>query len=275
MLLIKCGGAIEACADEVAADVASLIADGEQIVVVHGGSRSARTLGEQLQVSRRAIVSPNGVGSNYTDAAALDLLQLAWLGRVKPAVVQALLRRDVPAIGITGVDAAFVTAARKPALRSMVAGRPTIIRDDLSGRIQHVEPTLLRLLLENGYVPVVSPPVYDPDAGALNVDADRLAAALATTLHADALIILSGAPGVLADVTAPTSVIPRLVTPLGDELAVASDGMYRKLIAIADAVEAGIQRAVIASIERPHPVLRALANEGTVVERGMVPEPTG
>src|SRR5439155_24546585 len=123
----------------------------------------------QLGVAPRHVTSVSGTRSRLTDAAALDALQLALIGRVKPAIVGGLAALGVPAVGLTGLDAALVEARRKPALKVVEESRVRLVRDDLSGRVTRVNDGLLRLLTGAGYVPVLSPPAFGGADGALNV----------------------------------------------------------------------------------------------------------
>ena len=110
---------------------------------------------------------------------------------------------------MTGLDAGLLVARRKGAQRAVVDGRTVVVRDDLSGRIVAVDPTLPRLLLAAAIVAVVSPPAVGEDGRPLNVDADRAASALAAALGAAGLVLLTGVPGVLGDGDVPMARLER------------------------------------------------------------------
>jgi acetylglutamate/LysW-gamma-L-alpha-aminoadipate kinase len=117
-----------------------------------------------------------------------------------------------------------------------------------------------------GYVPVISPPAIDENDQPVNVDADRAAAALAAALGADQLLLLSGAPGVLADPGDPASVQTTVqISPAGAPDPSATGGMALKLIAAREALTCGVATVRIADGRTPEPVRRALAGEGTTV----------
>jgi acetylglutamate/LysW-gamma-L-alpha-aminoadipate kinase len=272
-VVVKCGGAAGVDREAVAADVARLVLGGETIVLVHGGSADADYLGAQLGVPQRHLTSVSGAESRHTDAAALDVLTMALRGRVQPALVAALGRAGVRAVGLSGLDGPLVRARRKPALKAVVDGRPTVIRDDLGARIEQVEPALLEALLAAGFVPVVCPPAWDPEVGAVNVDADRLAGAIAVALGAPRLVLLSNVAGLYRDPDDPTSLVTR-VAP--DELegcyAYARGRMRLKVIAAAEAVAGGVREVVIASASGLRPVAAALAGGGTYVSGTAIAE---
>jgi [amino group carrier protein]-L-2-aminoadipate 6-kinase len=265
-VVVKCGGAAGVDREAVAADVARLVLGGETIVVVHGGSAEADYLGAQLGVPQRHLTSVSGAASRHTDAAALDVLTMALRGRVQPALVAALGRAGVRAVGLSGLDGPFVQARRKPALKVLVDGRPTVIRDDLGARIERVEPALLEALLDAGFVPVVCPPAWDPEVGTVNVDADRLAGAIAVALGAACLVLLSNVAGLYRDPDDPMSLVTRVGA---DELegcyAYARGRMRLKVLAAAEAVAGGVPDVVIASASGLQPVAAALAGGGTYV----------
>src|SRR5581483_8877984 len=167
-------------------------------------------------------------------------------------------------VGLTGLDGGMLRASRKPAVRSVVDGRTVLVRDNHSGRISAVRTELVETLLRSGFVPVVSPPAIDEQDRPVNVDADRAAAALTVALGADRLVLLTGAPGVLADPTDHSSVqrtyrVPRTGAPG----AFAGGGMALKLVAAREALAGGVASVRIADGRVPDPVSRALAGSGT------------
>lgn len=260
--VVKCGG--EIAAEPVCADLAAL---GGPVVIVHGGAPEIAKIDGELGVRPRPLVSPSGVTSRHTDAAMLDVVTLAMTGRAKPRLLRALAGQGVRAVGLTGLDAGLIQARRKPAQRSVQDGRTVIVSDDLSGRITGVRAEVLRVLLDAGIVPVVSPPATGADGAPFNVDADRAAAAVAAALGADHLILLTAAPGVLREASDEASLIRRC--PLPREGAVphaASGGMHRKLIAAREALLAGVPRVTVSDGRVPRPVGAALNGAGTTLE---------
>jgi [amino group carrier protein]-L-2-aminoadipate/L-glutamate 6-kinase len=262
LTVVKCGGALDP--GPMCADVARLRGRGEHIVVVHGGAPDIAALAAQLGVPARTLVSPSGLTSRHTDAAMLDVITLAMTGRAKPRLLAALAASGVRAIGLTGLDGGLLRARRKAAQRTVVDGRPMLVRDDYSGRITAVAGDVLRLLLDGGLTPVVSPPAAGPDGGPLNVDADRVAAAIAGALHADRLVLLTSAPGVLTDAADETTVLARCALAPGAPVPpAATGGMHRKIIAARQALELGVPGVVIADGRTPQPLTQL---SGTAME---------
>lgn len=258
VIVVKLGGSVPP--GPVLDDVAAHAASGAGTVLVHGGGPEADRLAERLGAPLGMVVSPDGTRGRRTDAAALDVVTMALLGRVKPALVGGLRARGVVACGLSGADGALVTAERKSALRSIEGDRVRLIRDDRSGRVTEVRTGVLRALLDAGAVPVVSPPAADADGGLLNVDSDQVAARVAVALGARALVLLTDAPGVLRDERDPGSLVSEL-----DRLPGCVTGRMRHKVRAALLARRGVPLVVVGSGRAEHPVEAALLGKGTVV----------
>jgi [amino group carrier protein]-L-2-aminoadipate/L-glutamate 6-kinase len=266
LTVVKCGGNPSVDAEGICADVAELVRDGQSVLLVHGGSGEIARLAGKLGVPQRTLVAPDNVSTRYTDPATLEVVILALAGSVKPRIVAELSRLGVPSVGLTGLDGGLLRASRKSAVRSVVDGRTTLVRDNLSGRLREVRTELAETLLRSGFVPVVSPPAIDEHGQPVNVDADRVAAALAAALGADRLVLLTGAPGVLADAADHTSVLSTYEVPAtGAPGRFAGGGMALKLVAAREALAGGVPSVRIADGRVPNPVSGALAGAGTTV----------
>ncbi|MEU8197118.1 [LysW]-aminoadipate kinase [Microbispora amethystogenes] len=274
--MIKVGGSLGADMSRACADIRALVDRGDSVVVVHGGGAEADRLADELGRPKRYLTASGGRRSRYTDAAALDVLVLGMLGRLKPPLVTELLRLGVRAVGLSGADGGMVTARRTPPANVVVDGVRRVVRDDLSGRISAVDAHLPRTLLAAGYVPVISPPAYDPEAdpesgaGLLNVDADRFAARLAVALEADWLVILSNVPGLLRDPGDPGSLVAEIpCEDLAGYLDLAGGRMKVKLRTAGEACLAGVPHVVLGDGRGPSPVLAARAGAGTTLVKGV------
>ncbi len=136
-----------------------------------------------------------------------------------------------------------------------------VVRDDRSGRLTSVATPLLRTLLAEGTVPVLSPPALAEDGLPVNVNADRVAATVAAALGAARLVLLTGAPGVLADSSDPASVRAEYQVHDGRDPAVGG-GMTVKLTAAREALEAGVEDVRIADGRFAATVADALDGRG-------------
>jgi acetylglutamate/LysW-gamma-L-alpha-aminoadipate kinase len=265
--VVKCGGNAAVDAEAICADVGELYRSGQPVVLVHGGSADIERLADRLGVASQRLVAPDGVSARYTDETMLEVVTLALAGAVQPRLTAALARAGVRAVGLTGLDGGVLRARRKSAHRAVVDGRRIMVRGSHSGRVSTVDTDLLHTLLRAGIVPVVAPPALAEDGRPVNVDADRAAAAVAGALSATTLILLTGAPGVLADAADERSVLARCRVPDGPPPFV-SGGMGLKLVAAREALTAGVRRVLIADGRRPAPVRSALAGLATEIELG-------
>jgi acetylglutamate/LysW-gamma-L-alpha-aminoadipate kinase len=262
--VVKCGGSPLIDRAALCKDIAALAAAGHRVVLVHGGAAEVDRLAQRLGVPQRRLTTPSGSSSRYTDPATLEVLQLALAGKVKPELVAALNRDGARAVGLTGMDGAVLTAKRTAAHRAVLDGRRVMIRDDHNGRIRKVDPALLELLLDGGCTPVLSPPALAEDGTPVNVDADRTATAVAIALRATRLVLLTGAPGVLADHRDESSLLPEFaVAPAGPVGDAAVGGMTAKLQAARDALLGGVTDVVVADGRVDGPLSAALAGGGT------------
>jgi acetylglutamate/LysW-gamma-L-alpha-aminoadipate kinase len=127
-----------------------------------------------------------------------------------------------------------------------------------------VAGSLLELLLDNGFTPVISPPAIAGDGRPVNVNADRVAAAVAAELKADTLVFLTAAPGLLSD-PADSSSLMNVHTLTEDSASAVTGGMSVKLIAAREALRGGVRTVVISDGRAESPVSRALDGAGTRV----------
>ncbi|GIW73955.1 MAG: putative acetylglutamate kinase-like protein [Phycisphaerales bacterium] len=268
MIVVKIGGGKGIDPRPACEDVAGLVADGQRVVLVHGASQEASELSLALGVRPRFITSPSGHTSRYTDAQAMDVFHMAC--RRRNGRIVALLRSlGVDAVGLSGMDGGLWMGRRKPAIRAEEGGVVRIIRDDMSGRVERVDARLLEAMLDLGKTPVLCPPAISDRHEPINVDADRAAAATASALGAGVLVILSNVPGLLRRYPDPRTRIARILRGEVDRaLSLAQGPMKRKVLAAAEALDAGVERVVLSDARREEPIVHALEGEGTVLACG-------
>ena len=124
---------------------------------------------------------------------------------------------------------------------------------------------LLHMLLESGYIPVITPLALADTGEAVNVDGDRVAAHVAAALNAATLVILSNVPGLLADVQNVNSIIAHVAAcDIPGYEQVSTGGMRRKLMGTREALHGGVQQVIIADARVTNPIRSALIEKGTV-----------
>jgi acetylglutamate/LysW-gamma-L-alpha-aminoadipate kinase len=200
----------------------------------------------------------------------LELYVMAAAGGVNKMLVAELQQMGCNALGLAGVDGRLLLARRKDAVRAVECGRQRIIRDDYTGQIEAVNGELLRMLLAAGFTPVVAPLALGLAGERLNVDGDRAAAMIAGAVDADALVILSNVPGLLAEYPNESSLIHHVEAGrLSTVEAFAQGRMKKKLLAAREALERNVPTVILADARRGLPVRAALAGEGTVIGEQM------
>ncbi|KPL82555.1 acetylglutamate kinase [Thermanaerothrix daxensis] len=263
-LVVKLGGTEGVDFAAICQDVLALQREGWQMVLVHGGSAEANALGEALGHPPRFVTSPSGFTSRYTDRKTLEIFAAAVNGRVNTLLVEQLQALGINALGLCGLDGRLMVARRKDAIRIIENGRQKILRDDYTGTIETVNVGLLRLLLKEGYVPVVAPLALSPQGEALNVDADRAAAMIAAALQAATLVLLTGVPGLLRAFPDESTLIPRLtLAEMERALGYAEGRMKKKILGAQEALRGGVGRVIIADGRVGQPLVRALQGAGT------------
>ena len=264
-IVIKLGGGEGIDPTSTTREIAALVRAGQRVVLVHGGSHETNTLSAALGHPPRTITSPGGQQSRRTDRQTLETFMMAYCGKVNKIVVESLRAAGVDAVGLSGLDAGIWIGARKDAIRAVEDGRTVIIRDDLSGRVESVDHAFLNLLLDAGRLPVLTPPAGTPEGIAINVDADRAAAATAIALGADELLLLSNVRGVLRDPADPGSLIEQVDPDSLDDARTAARGrMKNKVLAAEEALRGGVPRVVIGRADGDGAIARARGGVGTV-----------
>lgn len=268
MLVIKLGGSAGIDPAATLDDLATLW-PGERIVFVHGANAALDAFQRQVGHEPRLVTSSSGQVSRFTDQETMDDFLAIYAGRANKRLVEGLQMRGVNAVGLTALDGGIARGPRKDTIRIVENGKPRVLRGDYAGSIKEIDTRLIDLLLDNGYLPVLTPPAVSLNGEAINVDGDKLSLRLAEALKADAMILLSNTAGLLADLNDPDSLVREIdvADPASVEAAMTAAGgrMKKKVQAGIDAVAAGIGRVVFADARVERPVSRALAGEGTVV----------
>jgi acetylglutamate/LysW-gamma-L-alpha-aminoadipate kinase len=266
MLIIKVGGSEGIDLAAVCADVAALVKEGQRLVLVHGGSHRTNVVAEKLGHPPRFVTSVSGFTSRRTDRETLRIFEMVYCGEVNKGVVEMLQALGVNAVGLSGLDGRLLEGKRKDAIKIVENGRRLVLRDDYTGTVEKVNVALLNLLLDNGYLPVVTPPAISTEHEAINVDGDRAAAMIAAALKAEQLIILSNVPGLLREFPDESTLIPRIEVARANEFMQHAQGRMRiKVLGAMEAIQMGVGQVVFADGRAPAPVHAALAGQGTVI----------
>ena len=262
VFVLKAGGEIFADPAQTSAlmeQVGILHQVGIRVVLIHGGGPQSTKLATALGLDTTFVD-----GRRVTDGASLDVATMVLNGQINTRVLAACRDLQIPAGGISGVDAGLIRAHRRPPVER--EGQDSVDYGFV-GDIDGVEADILVKQLDNGLMPVVSPLSCDEDGTLLNINADTVAAALAAELDAEKLILLTGAPGVLEDINDPRSLISYIDRSALDKLrddGKLADGMLPKAAAIDAALANGVSRVHVISYKVPDSLLlEVFTNEGT------------
>jgi acetylglutamate kinase len=196
-------------------------------ILVHGGGPEIDVWLERLGIQKE---TRNGI--RVTDDQTMDVVEMALAGRANKALVAEFQKAGGKAVGLSGRDSDLLQAEVLDAELGRV------------GRIKRVDNNILRVASEAGYIPVVCSVATDPDHKALNINADTAAAAIASSVQAAKLILLTDTNGVLEDKEDPKSTISTLAPSSARKMieeGKADRGMIPKLEAALHAVESGVR----------------------------------
>jgi len=288
-IVVKIGGARAVEPEGALADIAHLVANGEEVVVVHGGSTAVDDTLERLGEDPEYVETPGGVVGRFTDETTMEVFEMVLPGKLNTDLVAGLQNQGVNAVGLSGTDGKLLTGPRKSAVKVLEDGRKKIQRGDHSGKIEAVNDDLLNTLLAGSYVPVVTVPMLAEEsrgasktgrggggetAGAytpVNADADRAAAAIAAALGGE-LVVLTDVAGVYEEPDDSDSLIENIGTPAElDAAEEAAEGfMTKKVMAAVEALEGGAASVTVADANNRDPITAARTGHGTTFEPGAV-----
>jgi len=179
-------------------------------------------------------------------------------------IVLALQSQGVPGVGLSGLDAAILKAERKTKLIAVdERGRKKVIDGGYTGKITQVNIELLCLLLEKGYLPIVTPIALSQDCEPLNVDGDRTAAMIAGALKADKLILLTDVEGLMLKGERVSKIA---ATEVKEILSKIGGGMSTKVHAGLEALNQGVKEVLVTSGTAKQPITSVLNHQvGTVI----------
>lgn len=248
-----------------ARDVCLLRYVGIQVVVVHGG-------GPQIDrmLERVGLTSEFSHGLRITDDATMDVVEMVLGGSVNQEIVGTICKYGGRAVGLSGRDDHFVRAERQaPVVVSDASGEKSV---DLGrvGDVEHVDPTILRQLLESGFIPVVAPVAVDAEGHALNVNADTAAGRIAAALGAAKLMLMTDVEGVLDEQGQLVSSLSVSAAQQMIDRGVARGGMIPKLACALEAVADGVEKVHVIDGRRRHALLLEIFTDrgiGTEIRR--------
>jgi acetylglutamate kinase len=222
-------------------------------IVVHGGGKDISRALDRLGKPTEFVD-----GLRVTDAEAMETVEMVLSAQVNKRLVRAVIAEGGRAVGLSGIDSALFRA--KP----YGDGRLGFV-----GQIDAVNPTIIHALINDGFLPIVSPISLGTDGLPYNVNADHAAADLAMALPVDDLLFITDVPGVLVEGLP----VPELSVADAENLIAAGQitgGMIPKVRSCAEAVLRGVKRVHVLAWQGPKTISEHLGGHqrhGTVIER--------
>lgn len=254
IIVVKYGG--NAMTDEkikqaVMSDIILLWLMGIKVVVVHGGGPEI----DQLLTKVGKEIEFIG-GLRHTDEETLDYVQMVLTGKINKNLVSLIQQKDGNAIGLCGIDGGMIQAKKMESEMSL----------GYVGEITKINTKPILDVLNNGYIPVIATVGADGKGNIYNINADTTAAKIAKALEADSLILMTDVKGLMRDLHDESSLIQEVEISEVNNLqkkGIISGGMIPKVDCCADAVQNGVEKAVIVDGRRPHSILEEiLSDEG-------------
>ena len=262
-VVIKFGG--NAMADEqlkssFAQDIVLLKQVGVNPVIVHGGGPQIAKLLEQIGKESRFIE-----GMRVTDNETMDVVEMVLGGQVNKQIVSLINSHGGRAVGLTGKDGGLINA------RKMKLASANAESHDLGqvGEVDTIDPAVVKMLDDDGFIPVIAPIGVGKDGTSYNINADLVAGKLASVLGAEKLLLLTNTPGVLDPEGNLLTGITARETDSLIEQGIIHGGMLPKVSCALDAVKSGVKTSQIIDGRVRHSVLLELLTDtgvGTLIK---------
>jgi acetylglutamate kinase len=257
IVVIKYGGAAmvhEQFKVSFAEDVVLLQSLGMLPVVVHGGgpevTQAMKAMGQEAQFVE---------GLRVTNRESLRITEMVLSGSINKDLIAHLNRVGGNGVGVSGKDGRLITARKMESVKGVDLG--------FVGEIVQIRPELLRLLLQSGYIPVVSPIGMGEDGSTYNINADTAASRIAAALNAHKMLFMTDVDGILEDGKLRSTLTVAEAHALIDR-GVISGGMLPKVEALLHCLAHGVKSAHILNGVDPHAIIAELFTDkgiGTVI----------
>lgn len=244
---------------DIISDIVALKNLGAIPVIVHGGGPIIRNLLDDVGIESEFVG-----GHRKTDAQTMNYVEMALSGSVNSELVGLINKSGFKAVGLSGKDGNLVTA-KKRMHRLTIDGEEQEVDLGHVGDVAEIDTSLIQLLIEHDYIPVISPVAGGEELGAYNVNADMFAGHLAGALGAASYVALTNVDGLQLDPEDPSTLIKKVTareaqSEIGNSI---EGGMIPKVESGIIALEEGAGSARILNGTKAHTILRALLTDGS------------
>lgn len=234
-----------------ARDITLLKYIGINPVVVHGGGPQIN-----LVLDKMGITSTFVRGMRYTDDQTMDVVEMVLGGKVNKEIVAGINAQGGRAVGLTGKDGGLITAEKMTIVDSSNAEKPPeIIDPGMVGRVTAIDPDIIHILTQKGFIPVIAPVGMGESGETYNINADLVASKIASALGAERLVLMSDVDGLLDASSALISSVAAVKIHAMIQNGGIKGGMIPKMESALEALENGVGKAHIINGTRPHALL--------------------
>lgn len=251
--VVKYGGAAqvkEELKESFAKDIVMLNFIGIRTAIVHGGGPKISAMMEKMGKKPKFVQ-----GQRVTDEETMDIVEMVLGGLVNKEIVSLVNSHGGKAVGLSGKDGGLISAKKTLIKKSDATGVEEIIDLGLVGEVTSIDPQILISLKNEGFIPVVSPVGVGPKGETLNINADYVAAAVASALKAEKLILLTDVPGILDKNEKIISTLKNTQIKKLFKNGTITGGMLPKVQACLKALEGGVAKTHIIDGRIPHCLL--------------------
>jgi acetylglutamate kinase len=247
-------------------DIVLLHFVGIKPIIVHGGGPEINEKMEKMGKQPKFIG-----GLRVTDDDTLEIATMVLVGNINTKMVSLINKHGAKGVGLNGVDANLIMAAKKKNQKIIIDGNEEDVDIGWVGETEIINPRLLNIMIENNYIPVISPVAVDKGGHMLNINADTVAGDIAAALGAKKLIMMTDISGVLRDVEDKESRISKIKLSDIDGLIedeIITGGMIPKIRGAEVAVKSGVEGVHIINGSTKHSLLLELFTDigvGTMI----------
>lgn len=238
----------------------------DNFIIVHGANHLRNELAGKLGMEIKTVTSVKGYSSVLSDDTLIDLQLMAYAGLKNKRIVELCQQNGINAIGLTGLDGQIIKGKRNKGIRIREDRKLIIVRDN-SGKPYEINIELIKLLLDNGYTPVLTVPIISEDGKALNSENDDIVSLLSNSIKADKVVQFIEAEGLLENPDDENSCIKQLSkSELLQKVESSIGRIKRKLYAIQKLFDNPEIKIIISDGRLEQPITNILNGGGTIIK---------
>lgn len=261
-IVVKYGGAAmvnERLKSSFALDMVLLKYIGMNPVVVHGGGPQIGKVLGQMGIESKFVG-----GMRVTDNETMDVVEMVLVGKVNKEIVSLINRHGGRAVGLSGKDGQLISARKLKLAEAHGENPPEIIDLGMVGEVESIHPVVIQTLESKNFIPVIAPVGVGEEGETYNINADIVAAKVASALKAEKLILLTDVEGLMNDQKQLIRSIDAGAARKLTEGGVISGGMIPKVSCCIEALNEGVKKTHIIDGRVEHAILLEIFTDGGI-----------